>query len=65
MDTQAHSLQCAKVKTEIKVEGTYNDIFKEKIPSTISKTLFKITKVRKHNMKKMRENLMRKKLEKT
>ena len=46
LDTQTHVMQCVQVKEEIGVEGKYNDIFKEKIPSNISKTLFKITKLR-------------------
>ena len=46
LDTQTHSMECFKVKEEISVEGKYNDIFKEKVPSNISKTLLKITKLR-------------------
>ena len=46
LDTQAHSVQCEKVKEEIKIEGNYTDIFKENVPSNISKTLLRISKLR-------------------
>ena len=46
LDTQAHSVQCEKVKEKVTIDGKYNDIFKEKIPRNISKTLFKISKLR-------------------
>ena len=46
MDTQAHAVQCNKVKESISVEGNYNDIFKEKIPTNISKSLYRISKMR-------------------
>jgi hypothetical protein len=46
MDTQTHAVQCDKVKESISVEGNYNDIFKEKIPRNISKSLYKISKMR-------------------
>ena len=29
LDTQAHSVQCEKVKQEIQIDGNYTDIFKE------------------------------------
>ena len=47
LDTQAHALQCPEIKAKIKIEGNYHDIFKNKIPSEISKTLFKISPIRK------------------
>ena len=47
LDTQAHSVQCEKVKEDIKIDGTYSDIFKEKVPSNISQTLLRISKLRK------------------
>ena len=46
LDTQAHSLQCEEVKEKISIEGRYSDIFREKIPKDISKTLYKISKLR-------------------
>ena len=46
LDTQAHSVQCEKVKQEIKIDGNYTDIFKENVPSNISKTLLRISKLR-------------------
>ena len=46
MDTQTHAVQCDQIKQTISVEGSYSNIFKEKIPSDISKTLYKITKLR-------------------
>ena len=45
-DTQQHSVQCSEVKSKVLVEGTYQDIFMEDIPSDISKTLLRITKLR-------------------
>lgn len=45
-DTQVHSVQCTVVKTKVNVEGEYKDIFSENIPSSISKTLMKISKLR-------------------
>ena len=46
MDTQTHAVQCVKVKEIVPVEGNYNDIFKEKIPRNISKSLYSISKLR-------------------
>ena len=46
LDTQVHSVQCERVNVEISVEGRYSDIFREKVPSDISKTLIKISKLR-------------------
>ena len=37
---------CPEVKTKIKIEGNYDDIFEEDIPSDISKTLLRISKLR-------------------
>ena len=45
-DTQQHSVQCIEVKSKVLVEGSYRDIFQEDIPSDISKTLLRITKLR-------------------
>ena len=45
-DSQEHSLQCNIVKQKIEVRGTYTDIFEEDIPSDISETVMKITKLR-------------------
>ena len=45
-DTQPHSLQCTEVQAKIQVKGKYQDIFDEDIPSEISKTLLKISKLR-------------------
>ena len=47
LDTQAHSLQCPEVKSKITVEGNYKDIFSQNIPRNISKTLMRITELRK------------------
>ena len=46
MDTQSHSMQCPKVNEKIDIQGKYSDIFREKIPTNISKTLQKISKLR-------------------
>ena len=46
LDTQSHATQCAAVKEMISVEGDYRKIFLEKIPSDISRTLLKISKLR-------------------
>ena len=46
IDTQAHSVQCDQMKMKIKMEGKYSDIFGSKIPIEISKTLYKISKIR-------------------
>ena len=43
-DTQVHSFQCPEVK--VKLEGNYNDIFRENIPTNISRTLLQISKLR-------------------
>ena len=43
-DTQVHSFQCPELR--VKLEGIYNDIFTEDIPTNISKTLLRITKRR-------------------
>ena len=45
-DTQVHSVKCTVVNEKVKVEGNYNDIFDEKIPSEISKTLLRIMQLR-------------------
>ena len=47
LDTQAHSVQCEKVKEDITIDGNYSDIFKENVPSNISQTLLRISKLRK------------------
>ena len=47
LDTQSHSLQCDEMKIKVKMEGKYDDIFKQKIPANISRTLFKISQLRK------------------
>ena len=46
LDSQTHSVQCTVISSKIKIEGNYDDIFKEDIPSDISKTLLKISKIR-------------------
>ena len=46
-DTQVHSMQCQEVKARIKIEGDYKDIFTKHIPSNISKTLLRISELRK------------------
>ena len=46
LDTQALSIQCDKVKEKIEIDGNYMDIFRENIPSNISKTLLRISKLR-------------------
>ena len=45
-DNQTHSVQCTVVISKTKVEGNYEDIFKENIPTVISKTLLRISKLR-------------------
>ena len=44
--TQKHSLECDEVKSKTVIEGKYEDIFDEDIPSGISKTLLRIGKLR-------------------
>jgi hypothetical protein len=39
-------VKCERVKDEISIEERYSDIFGGKVPSNISKTLFKISKLR-------------------
>ena len=46
LDTQVHSVQCSVVKEHVQVEGNYNDIYSENIPSDISRTLLRISKFR-------------------
>lgn len=46
LDTQAHCVQCPEIIKNMKIEGNYSDIFGEKIPSNISRTLLKISKFR-------------------
>ena len=46
LDTQNHSMQCQKVNKKINIQGKYSDIFRGKIPTNISKTLLKISKLR-------------------
>ena len=46
MDTQTHAVHCVKVKESVPVEGNYSDIFKERIPRNISRTLYSISKLR-------------------
>ena len=45
-DTQLHSVQCTVVKSKVKIEGNYDDIFQEDIPRDISQTLFRISQLR-------------------
>ena len=45
-DTQKHSLESNEVKSKTVIEGKYEDIFDEDIPSGISKTLLRIAKLR-------------------
>ena len=45
-DSQSHSLECNVVKQKINIQGDYSDIFDEHIPSDISNTLLKISKLR-------------------
>jgi hypothetical protein len=44
--TWTHAIQCVKIKEKISVEGNYSDIFKEVISTNISKSLYKISKMR-------------------
>ena len=46
LDTQVHSVQCEGVKEKVTINGKYSDIFKENVPSDISQTLHKISKLR-------------------
>ena len=55
MDTQSMSFQCPRIKTEINVEGVYEDIFTEDIPFSLVETLVKIEKFRESYM--MERNL--------
>jgi hypothetical protein len=39
-------VQCERVNDEILIEGRYSDIFRVKVTSNISKTMFKMSKLR-------------------
>ena len=44
-DSQSHSLQCHEVRQKIDIEGDYMDIFMDDIPSDITITIQKISKI--------------------
>ena len=46
LDTQAHSFECRVVKVDIKIEGSYKDVFEKKIKPELAKTLLDITNLR-------------------
>ena len=46
LDTQAHSFECRVVKMNIKIEGSYKDVFGKKIKPELAKTLLNITNLR-------------------
>ena len=50
-DSQVHCIQFTIVKLKVKIEGTYNDIFYEKIPSEISKTVLRILQLKENLLK--------------
>ena len=56
-DNQAHSVQCPEVQQRVKIEGNYSEIFKENVPSNISKTLMNITKMREEQKTEKRKYL--------
>ena len=45
-DSQSMAFQCASVKAELSLNGCYQDIFKEVIPSNLVTTLSRILKFR-------------------
>ena len=46
-DTQEHCVkQCSVVKSKVKVNGSYDDIFLDEVPVEIAKTLMEITELR-------------------
>jgi hypothetical protein len=45
-DSQSMAFQCASVKAELSLNGCYQDIFKEDIPSNLVTTLSRILKFR-------------------
>ena len=46
LDTQKHSFQCAEIIENVKINGTYEEIFGQKIKQEVSKTVFEIFKFR-------------------
>ena len=46
-DSQEHSTQCAEIVKKIIIMWDYMDIFNEDIPENMSKTLLKISNIRK------------------
>ena len=46
LQNSVQSVQSTVGKTKVNVEGEYKDIFSENIPSSISKKLMKISKLR-------------------
>ena len=45
-DTQVHATQCQIANKKIEMTGKYSDIFREKVPTDIAKTLLKISQLR-------------------
>ena len=46
IDTQVHATQCQIANKKIEMIGKYSDIFREKVPTDIAKTLLKISQLR-------------------
>ena len=49
-DSQEHSFQCEIVKANVKIEGDYEDIFSDKIPVEVARTLKRIVNFRKEKL---------------
>jgi hypothetical protein len=47
LDTQAMAFQCSKVLEEVRIDGSYEDLFKEKISKDLAKTIVNIVEFRK------------------
>ena len=45
-DSQSHALQCEEMMKHMKPEGQYSEIFKDKVPSEIAKSLLEVSKIR-------------------
>ena len=45
-DSQEHSFKCKVVTSNVNVQGAYDEIFNEKIPAEVSRTLVNIMKHR-------------------
>ena len=47
VDSQENSLDCPTLRREVRIKGSYSDIFSENIPEDLTKTIFDIYNYRK------------------